>query len=229
MEWFINWKDRISKSWAWTVKHIKNGLGYRLLSNGAQTVIDRSLQTLKIIIAKNYHLLVYSDGNSRIGNYSISKDSTYSANDACGADFCCIKEIENGLLVIFGDGAGHGIHESMSAILCMTVFNSTITEDPAEMLRRINRILYETRNKAYVMCVRIRHDEIYYCGRIEEATISGRHLNTNCAVLGVAEEYDCISKADKMELGDILLLRTDGAVYSDEYDDQTTVIIHRYA
>lgn len=172
-------------------------------------------------------MLVLPDGRDSIGGFKIQKKSSYAAFDACGADFCSIKEIEDGVLIIFGDGAGHGVNESMTAILCMTVFNSTITEDPSEMLRRINRILFNTKNKAYVMCIRIRNNEIFYCGRIEEAQLSNRRFDTNCAVLGVSEDYECEAKVAKFEDNDVLILRTDGAVFKDPTDDQTEVIIRK--
>lgn len=172
-------------------------------------------------------MLVLPDGKETIGGFKIQKKSFYAAYEACGADFCSIKEIDDGILILFGDGAGHGVNESITAILCMTVFNSTITEDPSEMLRRINRILFATLNKAYVMCIRIRNNEIFYCGRIEQAILSNRHFDMNCAVLGASEEYEFEAKVAKFEDSDVLTLRTDGAVYKDPTDDQLEVIIRK--
>ena len=74
---------------------------------------------------------------------------------------------------------------------------------------------------------RIQNEEIFYSGRIEEAKLSSRYFDMNCPVLGAVEEYECESKVAKFEENDILSLRTDGAVFSDETDDQMEVIIKK--
>jgi hypothetical protein len=227
VEWIINWKNGFLQSWKRLVKCSKHGLDNQCShANSNKTADHRSRQTLKEIITKTYHSLVLPDGDTNLQNYIISK-KTYFPERTIGADFCAVKEIDNGILILFGDAAGHGVIDSVAAIICMTVFNAITSEDPMEILRKINKVLCITRDKAYCVCIRIQNDEIFYCGRIEEAILSNRPFDMNCSVLGASEVYECESKVAKFEDHDVLRLRTDGAFFDDKTDDQMEVIIRK--
>ena len=225
MERFINWKDRVLQSWSRIIKYFKNGLENKP-SSSRQSANHRSRKTLKDILIRTYHSLVLPDGESKFGEYVISKN-TFFPERIIGADFCVVKQIDGGILILFGDAAGHGIVDALTAIICMTVFNATTSEDPKEILHKINKVLWITKDQAYCVCIRIQNDEIFYCGRIDEAVLSNRPFDMNCSVLGASEIYECESKVAKFEDDDILRLRTDGALYSDDSDDQLEVIIRK--
>lgn len=225
MERFINWKNRLLQSWTWIIKYLKNGLENKPCSQG-QSAHNRSRKTLRDILIRTYHTLVLPDGETKIGDYIISKKTLFPEK-IIGADYCAVREIDNGFLILFGDAAGHGIVDSLTAVICMTVFNATSSEDPEEILRKINKILWITRGQSYSTCIRIQNDEVFYCGRIDEAVLGNRPLDMNCSVLGASDIYECESKVAKFEDIDILRLRTDGALYDDETDDQMEVIIRK--
>lgn len=226
MAWIINWKNRLFNSWSWAVEYFKNGVEHTLLDSGKSAIADRNFETLKSILAKTYHLLVLSDGKTIINGYVITKKSFFPEKIA-GADFCSAKEIDDGVLILFGDAVGHGINDSLTAIICMTAFYSSNETDPVLILQKINRVLCATKNKAYAMVIRIQKGEIFYAGRIEEAKLSERHFDTNCPVLGITEDYEFEFKVAKFEIDDVLYLKTDGAFLSDETDDQMEVIIRK--
>jgi len=129
--------------------------------------------------------------------------------------------------MIFGDAVGHGINDSLAAIISMTVFNASVSEDPLEILTKINRALCITKDQVYCICIKIQDDKVFYSGKVEEAKLGDINFTMNCNVLGASEKYTCRTKTLKFKKKDVLRLRTDGAVFEDETDDQCDVIIRK--
>lgn len=186
------------------------------------------------LLAKTYNTFIIPDGEHQTTNFTIRKVS-HLPDSIVGADFCSYRLIEDGLLLCFGDAAGHGVNHSPAAIICLTVFNASSSEDPQTIMSEINRVMYRNNDEAYCLIIKadLKTETFTVTGKCEDMGIllpSGDMISIpmKSKAIGTEPEYIApISMEYQFLVGSKLVLRTDGALYSDDNDDQTTLVLIR--
>lgn len=186
------------------------------------------------LLAKTYKTFIIPDGEHHTSNFTIRKIS-HLPDSIVGADFCSYRLIEDGLLICFGDAAGHGVNHSPAAIMCLTVFNSSSSGDPQTIMSEINRVMYRNNDEAYCLIIKVNlvTETFTVTGKCEDMGIilpSGDMIPVpmKSKAIGTEPEYIApISMDYQFPIGSKLVLRTDGALYSDNNDDQTTLVLIR--
>ncbi len=185
------------------------------------------------VLVKTYSNLMLADGTHELGNYIIKKHSLLP-DSIIGADFCSFIDKERFLFVCFGDAAGHGVNHSPAAVMCLTIFSSSFSTNPSCIFADMNRAMYKNGDEAYCVIVAIDKEKSTFTvtGKCEDMGLimpGGKEIipvPMKSKALGTEPEYAPPISADySFPIGSKLLLRTDGALYSDLNDDQTTVVI----
>jgi serine phosphatase RsbU (regulator of sigma subunit) len=198
---------------------------------------DSGNQALNLI-ARAYFELSLNESDTIVGEYLISKIVT--SNDIVGADYVSLKHIyrkDEIASIIVGDIIGHGIERSPGAIITMAAFHSMESNNVIEIQTAINRVLFNVNKnlggKSYCLSLLIKKNGVIeYAGKAESLALIAKHkrleLKQNGEILGVTENLK-YTKRNVVQLGygDILIIRTDGAVFDDKDDDKTVVMITR--
>jgi len=194
---------------------------------------------IKSIVAVPYYDLSMKESDVQLDEYVISKIITSS--DVVGADYVCLKSLEDDDKIanlIVGDTIGHGLNRSPGAIITMSAFLSCLSNDPLDIQKAINSVLInidkETGGKTYCLSLLLRKNGVIeYAGRAENLILvkhgfSPQSLTQNGEILGVAVDLPYTQTHNViLEPGDMLIVQTDGAVFDNEDDDKTIVMISR--
>ena len=135
--------------------------------------------------------------------------------------YAALRVDETWTLFGIGDVAGHGLDAAVAMGRCrqsiLTVAPS-VEHDPAEVLQRVNRILY-LQHSLVTACVGFLNNtsgELIYASAghppalVRAANGQVRPLSLGGTMLGLLEQADFASHRDRLETGDTLVLYTDG-------------------
>lgn len=183
------------------------------------------------ILTKTYSTLMMPDGDVKVGNFLLRKVS-HLPDKLVGADFCSYRLSGNSILICFGDVAGHGINHSPAAVMILTIFNASVSDDPQVIMYEINKLLYRNKDEAYCVIVKISGDTFTITGKCEDMGLltddNMVSIPMKSKVLGAEPEYFPPTSADySFPVGGKLVLRTDGALFDDVNDDQTILVVIR--
>lgn len=190
------------------------------------------------LIAKTYLELSLNENDTSVGEYLITKIVT--SNDIVGADYVALKAINKNdeiANLIIGDIIGHGIDRSPGAIITMSVFHGMKSTDVLHIQKDINRVLLginkELGGKTYCLSLLLKKNGLIECAGKAESIIlirNKKHFNLkpHGEILGISEHLKYTKKSFiHLNYGDVLMIQTDGAVFENEDDDKTIVMITR--
>lgn len=151
-----------------------------------------------------------------ITGYAI--ESAYRPAAEVGGDFFQVIRLANGRsLIVIGDVSGKGLNAAMivSMVIGMLIAISGFTEEPAEILRELNRRLFGRLHGSFATFLVIRVDE---GGRLTLANaghlppyLNGNEIPfTGSMPLGLAENAEYAQTSFEMLVGDRAVLLTDG-------------------
>ena len=183
------------------------------------------------ILTKTYNTLMMPDGDVEVNNFLLRKLS-HLPDKLIGADFCSYRVTGEDILICFGDAAGHGINHSPAAVMTLTIFNACTSNDPQIIMYQINKLLYRNKDEAYCVIVKISKDSFTVTGKCEDMGLltdqDMKSIPMKSKALGTEAQYFPPTSLDySFPIGGKLVLRTDGALFNDLNDDQTTLVIIR--
>lgn len=201
---------------------------------GVRAKLDESIFT-------HYRDMVLPDGDHTFGSYLISKVSEYG-KDPVGGDFVSkpIVDIGNRCFTItIGDINGHGVNKSIAATVAMAALRGAARVDPVESQIALHRSLQDMGEdkdgSAWAITVSLcESGKVTWAGKLEyiihvKRDGSTQHIMTEGVVLGPISSDEFVLNLPvymlQLEHGETLVISTDGHLYGDELDDQTSVRI----
>ena len=170
----------------------------------------------EMIAAREIQRVMVPDVPPAVAGYSI--ESVYRPAAQVGGDFFQVMPLKSGRsLIVIGDVSGKGLRAAMivSMVIGMLSTISSFTEEPAEILRELNRRLCGHMHEGFVTCLVVRVDD---GGRMTLG--NGGHLppylNGNeipfpgSVPLGLAESAEYAQRSMEMLIDDRAVLLTDG-------------------
>lgn len=198
------------------------------------------------IVAQPYYDLSLDDGDTNCSNkYLITKITT--STDIVGADyvsFKCLDKNDNIAALIIGDTIGHGLNRSPGAIIAMSAFHSLVDYDPIKVQKSINKVLTKidknSGGKTYCISMLLKENGIIeYAGKVESLRLIKPFKKLKRKFIDLKQYGEILGITDKlkhtrknsvyMDINDILMIQTDGAVFDSKEDDKTIVMITRKA
>lgn len=189
------------------------------------------------VMSGAYWNLMSDDGNFSTDEFCVYSRTEFSDVNA-GGDFYRAELRGDNIVLIVGDVVSHGFVVSQGALVCLSAFAATDTDDPKLILEAVNRALlpiqkeYGGETFAFVMKLE-KSGVCMYNGLVERATLlpmGGQttiNLQTYGSILGKADSFIGENLYFRMNDGDNLVLLTDGAANQDETDDKTSIIISK--
>lgn len=142
-----------------------------------------------------------------------------------GGDFYDIFDLPNGLAIIIGDVAGKGIPAALLSALIHATLKSEIQhrQEPADLLQSINRLIYDELDRthtfitAFLAVLQTDPLRLRYASAGHTVTLLWQAdsqdivpLTSTGLPLGVAPQLKILQKEIPLQLGDVLLLYSDG-------------------
>jgi len=175
---------------------------------------DRERAKSELAAARSVQELMIPQEKQKTPGYEV--DSVYQPATEVGGDFYHVQPVGNdGLLVVIGDVAGHGLKAAMNVSMLMGALRRIPERSPAKILEALNRVV--TGNESYTTCQAI------WFGRDGELVIANAghlppYLNSQEITLPGGLPLGALpeERYDEVRLylhpGDRLLLLSDGVV-----------------
>lgn len=200
-----------------------------------ESQLDARLTSLSLLSGAHKSLL-QPEGLTAYQNYTVFCYIKSSAHARLpGGDFFRIKEIPGGgLLVVAGDVISHGENVFPGAFACLVVFLALREKDPVEILKAMNRGLYdigrENGGEALSLAMWLQADgTILYAGGIDRLFVQRNsggldELPTHRVIIG-KQDIELTPLSAVLAPGDNLIVASDGVIYGDLRDDQVSAMI----
>ncbi len=158
----------------------------------------------------------------------------YIPSEEIGGDFYSYKQVKDKIWFIIADISGHGISAAMISMILNLAFITSIEKfkTPSRVLESINTTLYQVFRgssqgivSAFIGCI----DEgtIYYSNAghpypviYRRSKNSVEEIQFNGLLLGVLEKYNYKTSNSSLDIGDIIILYTDG-IFENRKDNST--------
>jgi len=175
---------------------------------------DQERAKSELAAARSVQELMIPQERQETPGYEV--DSVYQPATEVGGDFFHVQpDGKNGLLVVIGDVAGHGLQAAMNVSMLMGALRRIPEKSPAKILEALNRVV--TGNESYTTCQAI------WFGRDGELVIANAghlppYLNSQEVVLPGGLPLGALQgeRYEEVRLylhpGDRLLLLSDGVV-----------------
>ncbi len=165
--------------------------------------------------------------NPAMINYEISASLTPA--DEVGGDYYDVITVENRDWLVIGDVSGHGVPAGLIMMMVQTSIHSILNESPnmdsIRLLEVVNktiseniRRLGESKYMTITVFAKIEEGEFVFSGLHQDiliyrcSTNSVEAIETNGMWIGLDDNIEGMNRADKvkLEVGDVMLLYTDG-------------------
>jgi serine/threonine protein phosphatase PrpC len=203
--------------------------------------LDKSTLDHELAAAREMQRIMVPEDLPPAPGYAI--ESIYRPAALVGGDFFQVTPLRCGqTLVVVGDVSGKGLSAAMivSMLIGMLQTICAITDDPAQILNELNRMLFERKHGGFVTCLAVRLDP---SGRVVLANAGHLPpwLNGNKVALAgslplsVVASITAEQETIEMRPGDRLTLLTDGVVEARNQQgelfgfDQTDALIRQGA
>lgn len=168
------------------------------------------------------------------------------ANTVGGDIYDFTRLPDNRTAVLFGDASGHGMAAGLIMAVAHATFRTQLEVDPspAAMFATLNRILCETGGSrsffagAYLVVDDNGHFEGILAGhppvlQLGPDGLANRQIGTGSYPLGIKRNYSWDLFSGQLEVGESLMLHSDGLVESrnergEEFGDERVTMIHRW-
>ena len=210
---------------------------------GEAMTLDMRNVWIPKIVGGAYRDLMSSNGVADIETpyYSIFSETTFSEKFV-GGDFYRVDIRGDNIMMVVGDVVSHGMNVSQGAIACLSAFQAMPSTDPKDIITAINSVLLPIKSEhggetiAIALCLQT-DGTIVYNGYAEKFTLMRSRndiLETEDPemagiLLGKNSNFTpSENKTLKLEIGDSLVILTDGAANNDHEDDKTSVVLTYY-
>ncbi len=179
---------------------------------------EKSTLEGEMAAAREVQRVMVPEDLPQVDGYAI--ESAYRPAAEVGGDFFQVIPLKSGrTLIVIGDVSGKGLRAAMIVSMIVGALRTVTgyTDEPAEILRELNRRLYGRMHEGFATCLAVRLEEkgslsLANAGHLPPYLNGTEVQFLGSLPLGLAEDAAYAQTRMEMAVGDVIVLLTDGIV-----------------